>query len=133
VCEQHSTARSQLIDINKTIVAMSHVLWAHTSDLHPILFCGPKLVKVHVIRASNPPCVARYSSCHDKHVERSTLGYQHVCTIALLSTKCIASNCLECSDTKNGMMCAFGVLTTCLEIQPKTTGEGHVGRKGQFT
>jgi hypothetical protein len=62
------------------------------------------------------------------------LDSQHICTIALVSTECVASGRIQSGDDENGMSWALGFLATGgPEMQPRSTGYGHVGLEGRLT
>jgi hypothetical protein len=89
-----------------TSIVTPQLLWTHMLDLRPI-FYGPKIMHISMCMLCTPLCVARYTQCRDKHGDRSTLGSQHIYTIAIESVKCAAPGRLHSSDTENGMSCAL--------------------------
>jgi hypothetical protein len=54
--------------------------------------------------------------------ETTTLGSQHVGTIARVSAECVAPGRLQSGNTENGISGALGFLAKCPKTQPRSTG-----------
>jgi hypothetical protein len=117
IFEQHTTARCSLT-------------W--TPSLARPISCGHTrwIFATHILRACAGYArlrlcvVARYTQCRDKPGDCSTLGSQHVCTIALVSEECAAPGRLHSGNTKNGM--SYALRFSC-HVPGNTTKENGLG------
>jgi hypothetical protein len=77
--------------------------------------------------------VARYKQCRDKHGEHSTLGSQHVCTVALVSPECVAPGSLHSGDTENCMSCMCTWFSCHVRARKYNQGDMYIGLEGRLT